>query len=449
MTSDAPSTVSARSTSKRLSRASAARTTAVALSRAPAVFSRLITTLARQGPRSTYHLYQELLARYRHKRTRIEPHLATRLNILGAQKCGGLCGILKVARCSDVRQLDFDIVHQRSDQLDDKFRLLSVTDISDLYTYFRYFGDFRIANYFRIQLLEAYTREQQKASDVIPEALAAAIELGTPEFILDTIKRKKIHGRDQIAVDKAESIAYLLVKDETRARKLFARTFQKQDYLFEETVKGRSVAVVGPSPNVDEFSREGQLFDLIVRTNYQGTNVSATKYNTDISYYNQVRLVRDGDEIVTAAPELKWLCAIRHNDKPLRDLVISHKGIRSANDALPLFLHANPLAIPIILNDLIRFQPARIKFFCIDFFASAAAYDSVYHRLAKRYDAISHSIRIHDPFSSYSFVKRFFELGMCAADRQAAEILDLGRKRYAARLQKLYGSYFVADRHPH
>jgi hypothetical protein len=61
---------------------------------------------------------------------------------------------------------------------------------------------------------------------------------------------------------------------------------------------------------------------------------------------------------------------------------------------------------------------------------------------------VSHSLRIHDPFSSFSFAQRLKDARLVALDELAAKVLGLDRQQYAARLQQLYGDHGVANRHP-
>jgi hypothetical protein len=407
-----------------------------------------LLTLSKHGVRAAYHQYRERRALQHHRRADIQPHLAARLNLLAAREESPLHTAFQLAGCTDVRKLTQEAVERGQSELVERLQLVSLKDLLALYTYVRYFGDLRVANFLRNQTLLAYLREQERSQHVMPLALAAALERGDAQWVLSTVRSKIARDAENVDIDEVTAMAHALQGKIPEAVQLWRRSFGPHDRSFQDTIAGKTIAVVGPAPPIDDVREEIDSFDLVVRPNFHGNANLQQGSRTDISYYNGTRLASRRKEIVESASQLKWLITSRASDETLKHLLPNHPGIRPAENALSLFLHANPLGVPTILSDLIRFGPARIKLFCTNFFASRSLYTKEYQDASVGAAAISHSLRIHDPFSSFSLVQNLTKAGLCEVDAVAAEVLNLTREEYAANLQRMYGSYTVANEKP-
>jgi hypothetical protein len=409
---------------------------------------RAATTLSQQGVRAVYHLSREREALRHNNRRDMQPHLASRLNLAAARRGNPLGAVLEAIGCRDVRDITHASVQRHRDELAAAMRSLPLQDTIDLYRYYRFFDDFRTANFLRIQVLQAHLAAQSATRHVMPDALGAALEEGLPELVLQVVRGKETRRHDRAEVEKIAAIAHALRGEAEDAGRIWARAFRAPDRAFLELARGRTIAVVGPAPKREEIRDEIDGFDVVVRTNFQGNIDPSYGSRTDVSYYNGNRLLSRRDEILRTAAELPWLVATRGSDETLKAMFPSHPGIRSAERAAPHFVQAIPLAIPIMLADLIRFAPARIKLFCVDFFRSQAAYRDGYHRKLIGSDAVAHSVRVHDPFSSFGFVQQLHRAGLCEADAVAGEVLRLTREQYAESMQELYGHHCVENESP-
>jgi hypothetical protein len=404
--------------------------------------------LVDSGPTYTYHLLREYLLLQDQRRADLEPHLAARLNTLAQSRSSTLGAALRDAHCRDVRALSYELIAERHDELAQRLALAPPGDILDLYGYFRYFGDFRSAEFLRTQALHACVRWQERVPHVIPDALAAAIELGKAEFVLETVNSKRLRVPERAQVHKAVAVAHALRGEAAKAQRLWDDAREGRDFAYHQAIRGRRVALIGPAPATDGLREEVDSFDLLVRTNYDGKVDPRYGSRTDISYYNGSRVVSQRQEIAAVAPSLQWLIGTRGSKDDLSRLLPHHPGIRAADVVHSLFFHANPLAVPNILLDLMRFQPATIKIFSSDFFSSDVAYGSNYHQRTPKIAGIAHALRVHDPFSSFSLAQQLKDAGLVAADDLGEKVLSLDRRAYAARLQQLYGDHAVANRHP-
>lgn len=409
----------------------------------------VIARLARNGLRYSYHQYQERQALQGENRAAIRPHLRARLDLAAARRGSTIGAMLESAGCHKVDELTFDLLQKHQADMEERARSLSLNDALDLYQYFRFFGDFRTSNWLRRQTSYAYLRQQESMPMVFPDALAAALEEGQIDLVLNTVRDKHTQPTDLADVREIRALAHALRGELTEATELWLATFTPEDLRFQEAIQGRTIAVVGPAPPIEEIRSELDSFDLIVRTNFQLGLDPSYGARTEISYYNGNRLVSHRNEILTIASSLQWLISVRGSDAALKEMLPTHQGIRAAENARSLFVNANPLAIPTILYDLVRFRPATIKLFCTNFFKSRVTYSKGYHRNFSGAEGIAHSLRVHDPYSSFKLIQQLRLAGLCKADSMATEILDLSCDEYASALQELYGTHIIANEHPH
>jgi hypothetical protein len=409
----------------------------------------LVSALLEHGPRYAHHLQRERMAWRKGLRADARPHLRARLNLAGAQRGTRVNALLEgLEHRDDIASFDYASLEPRGQRAAELFGQLRLAEISDLYTYYRYFGDFRMANWLRMQLLEAHLRAQERATHVMVAALAAALELGRPRRILEIVDTKRTRAEHKGSVEEVTAMAHAFCGDWAQAEQLWDGAFDSQDRAFGRAVRGRTVAVVGPAPPSADLGQEIDSFDLVVRTNYFSAVNPKVGSRTDISYYNGMRLGTRSTQIRNLAPSLSWVVSMRSGDTKLREVVPGHPGIRAAQSGPKLFVGANPLGITNILSDLLRFRPRNIKLFGVDFFTTQKAYDKTYNADAVGSDAISHSIRVHECFSSFRFAQQLRRTGLIEADAIAEQVLTMSSEQYAARLQELHGHYTVANEHP-
>jgi len=402
-----------------------------------------------QGSKAAYHAYHERNAVLQSQWSKLRLHLGARLNMLGALKGHPLNAVFQALGCHNVVEITHDLFVSNKVKVDDRLRDLPCADIGDLYEYFRYFGDFRIANTLRILLMDKWVGEQMMMSHVSPEGLNAALELGKPQLVIDLLRKKQVRLKDREYVREVKAMAHALLGDLSAANKLWEQGFQSNDYLFRELISGRSIAVVGPAPTSEKIGAEIDSFDLVVRTNYRvgsnfPTNIFGTR--TDISYYNQHRMLLHSEDVVNAANSLRWtILRVQNNEAKFRKLFPKYEGsTRSVFDANSIFFgNATPMAVPNILNDLTCFSPSCIKLFCTTFFGSEKAYNEDYHYRAipSTNSEISENLRTHEPFSGFTFVQNLHRAGLCKVDRLTEEVLDLNREQYAEIINKQYGKF--------
>ena len=78
----------------------------------------------------------------------------------------------------------------------------------------------------------------------------------------------------------------------------------------------------------------------------------------------------------------------------------------------------------------------RIKLFGTTFFTGRNLYEKSYYSNLLTKERINRDIRIHDPFSNFSFIHYLYKKNLIEADRQTSSILDYDCEAYATELNK-------------
>ena len=204
-------------------------------------------------------------------------------------------------------------------------------------------------------------------------------------------------------------------------------------------IKGKRLAIVGPSQTDIKNGKEIDDFDLVVRFNYKGDNLSLLSKcvgsRTDISYFNGANawsLEKRYKEVATKA-----LKAIVFK-VPVNTNLFDCKCVRKM--LLPLehcMLDNSPNALPNVISDLLIYQPLEVKIFNIDMFLTSKR-DSSYGVLDKAFWNKFYPKFGHDPFSQFNLIQIFYKNNLIQVDHILKEILDLSVSTYMERLQENY-----------
>jgi hypothetical protein len=301
----------------------------------------------------------------------------------------------------------------------------------------------------RTQALEAYVRLQASLSYVHPVAVKAALELYRPDLVLEILTTKTIRQRDRPHLADVSAMAYALMGNLSAAHDIWDTRVGTHDLAFREFISGRRVAVVGPARPLEDNGPEIDSFDVVVRTQYRpGSNDPQEWYGrrTHVSYYNHHRVGKYLDQVAAGAKSVKWVVLKGSGDEiTFRNAVSDYQGgVRTLLAADALFFNAYPMAMQNVLHDLIRFSPKRIKLFSTTFHSSTGAYGGKNYRAEPfKISNQSADLRFHEPFCGYSFIHNLHHAGLCTVDSVTAAALGLGRERYAAVLDDLYGQFTV------
>jgi hypothetical protein len=361
-------------------------------------------------------------------------------------KCdAGYLRLLQSMNCNDFDKFEYENIEQNIRQCNLCLKSLSTNILLHLYQYYRYFGDFRVANYLREYMLLGFISEQSSLRTVSPLALQAYLELDKPEYISTIIEEKKIKYFDRIIVNEILSVSYLMMGDNEKANLLWKNKFTSSDNMFFDQISGKSVAVVGPGKNDKVQGDDIDSYDFIIRTNYRiGSNYPESKYGnrTDISYYNHARISSDFEEVRNATKKLSWVVLKSQCDEGKYNRFVDNNIFtRTSYTAHQFFFHdAAPMGIQNIISDLMRFSPKVIKIYNSNFYNTANTYSENYRKIPLNADFISESLRIHEPFSGFRFIQNMVNRGLCKVDTMTNDAVKISVDKYAENINQYYGS---------
>jgi hypothetical protein len=212
------------------------------------------------------------------------------------------------------------------------------------------------------------------------------------------------------------------------------------DNLFLNKIQNKSVAIVGPSNSKVLRGREIDKFDIVIRTNSTSvlnkrTNVFGKK--TSVIYFNSNRVRINLPNIKKISKEVEWLVFKSKND--LKKTGLRKKFLRFSKSPQNLMYLSNPMALQIIIYDILRFNPSKVKLFYFDLYSTTKAYNKNYKSFDLSKQEISNSIRAHDMIGCFNFTKQFYDLKLIDIDYKTCKILKSSLSSYAKKLDNLYG----------
>ena len=323
----------------------------------------------------------------------------------------------------------------------------STRELRSLYEYLRYFGDYRLSYFFRKKLLEKSIENGLTSGFYSSkDGINAAIELNQIDKAFKILSKNKLSLVGNKYLSEAKAWSHLFNGDKIKAYDIWTSNFDKSDFLFLKIIKDARVAIVGPSSTDEKSGKEIDKYDFIIRTNYRlGSNEPFSKYGklTDISYYNQNRVNHRWQETEKNLKLLKWVMTKSQKDQ--NKIMNSNSFSGTARTLFLLdyiyFQSSAPQGIPVVLGDILRFQPASVKLFNSTFYCSQKSYSDNYKTTSTSQNLVSDDLRIHEPFSQFSFVKNLFDKKIIELDNTTEKVISMDVFDYAKSLQGLYGSF--------
>ena len=377
-------------------------------------------------------------------------NIVNKFNIPRVKSENSLKGfIFSSAECNTIEKILFDKLNKNINECENYLNNISPDIIHDIYQYYRYFGDFRVANFLRKKVLQAYIDRQSNSKIVSPLSLQACLELDRPELALKMAKENKVKYRDKFVVDEVLAVAYFMLGHKQEAEKLWQKKFRDCDFEYFKYISGKSIAIIGPGKNHLELGAEIDSFDCVIRTNFRiGSNTPNTLYGkrTDVSYYNHERMARNVSEVVDASSEINWIVLKGQHDELRLNKILPDfcRYMRTSYVGdLFFFNNASPMGIQNIVSDIIRFSPKRIKIFNTGFYNSEETYCENYRGFTLGESLISESLRIHELYSGFRFIQNLVKRQLCQVDSLTDEVMSISVDKYASNINNIYSKYIL------
>lgn len=210
---------------------------------------------------------------------------------------------------------------------------------------------------------------------------------------------------------------------------------------FRRMVEGRTIAIVGPAMSNVDHGDEIDGFDVVVRTKYVSSAMAGHERSagsrTDLSYYalGSARFLAADIFDALATGQLK-MALFRTATYDRANTYLHHPGdLRYLPSEYQGGLRSGQFAIQRIVYDLLRYRPARIKIFNINFFLAEQLYRPGYladyvqqyeaQGLAQVLGAFGHDFR-----ADFVFTQRLHRHGLIEVDEHVASLLQLTPEEY-------------------
>jgi hypothetical protein len=227
--------------------------------------------------------------------------------------------------------------------------------------------------------------------------------------------------------------------------------FKQDDYLnseFQEYVRGKSIALVGPSPGALADGEEIESFDLILRLNYsyagKGCDANTKGTRTDLSYFMREHgdafLTEQGGTLPT---DLKWAV--------MKDPEHKHKTVKSSEQRVralegieerSMAFHASYTAVQCVLIDLLKYPVSRIKVFHCDLFLTVMRSPGYTPKTVNRESSWQQKRDVnksfHDPYTNFLLLRSLFYNGRIEADDGLFKVLSLEPLNYLQMMEERY-----------
>jgi len=235
--------------------------------------------------------------------------------------------------------------------------------------------------------------------------------------------------------------AYLLLNkgEMEKARKILTRKFNKEDRKFARYIKDKSIAIVGPASSAKSPEEEINSFDIVIRNNlvseaYAPKGIKG-QYRAECSYYNGWVSNEINKKNQSRFLEQYDYCIFKSLDFDYQK-DFKKKG-KAREVKMPVFFfNGSPNMIPIILYDLLNFEPSRVKLFNVNFYLARTIYNKDYYN--KDMFKGRRSLAAHDALSNFNFVRNIWKADLIETDEECTSVLEMSPQEYCKRLEEYY-----------
>lgn len=206
---------------------------------------------------------------------------------------------------------------------------------------------------------------------------------------------------------------------------------------FRESICQHTVAVVGPAPSGSDQGDEIDGFDVVCRINYWGADhlppSRESGCRTDVAYYNNAIGCRTAD-----GGRAGFLGDLRFSVFKNAEHVGDERSSRGAHRPDLVYFSGHPNMIPIVVFDVLHFDPAGLKVFGASFFLSERTHHESYIGCPKVGRIAPRSLASHDMESQVNFVRNLARAGVVEMDELGAGVLAMSAADYLRTMESYY-----------
>ncbi len=205
---------------------------------------------------------------------------------------------------------------------------------------------------------------------------------------------------------------------------------------FLNIINGQTVAVVGPAYSVKEDGAEIDGYDIVIRTSYGFYSELDPKIygvRTDVSFFNNEASDLYGEQFFEKISKILFI-VFKLNLFPFQNNMVLKNKAKFSED-YKIFDPGGANQIPIIIQDLLHYNPKKIKVFKSDLYTNSVLCDNIDIK-----NNIIIPLTVHDCFSQILFLKFIKKVtnNMVEFDEILDDLINDSVFEYARKLESNY-----------
>lgn len=225
-----------------------------------------------------------------------------------------------------------------------------------------------------------------------------------------------------------------------------SRHWSKSDKNFANYIHNKRIAVVGPAPNNELTADEIDQFDIVINVNYRGKEnmppIDEFGSKINVSYYNP-NLANDilENSDGTFLSDLDF--AVFRNKLMAKKFKKKYPNSNPRVIQVPnrFLFSGRALMIPMILYDLLIFEPAEIKLFKVNFYMTKQKYHKNYYELSDKKRDMKLAWKenaFNDLIGQLNFTRAIMLKNNIKADTSTLSVLNTKNEEYIRFIQNNY-----------
>ncbi len=305
----------------------------------------------------------------------------------------------------------------------------------------------------KIAIRSAYMEEKNSPTNIkmLTRALKASIDQSDYIKAKELLDRLRSVSNEEQQLRKYELYYYISYGDIENVFEIARDKFNHNDWLFNNYINGKSVAVVGPAPTAENNGAEIDSFDVVVRLNYRGMTIikDTQKFGSrvDVSYYGNVFSESINNIANQEFFDKLDFIVFKSAKHEFQDKLIESSRGRFFYSPNYCFFNGSAHLIQNVLFDILHFSPQRVKLFNSNFFLASKTHYSGYRDIPssekdrekkdkdwKIYKRHAH----HKYLSSFNFTRNLWTSGLIEVDTGCEKVISMSEEAYMSAMQEIY-----------
>ncbi|QAS52282.1 hypothetical protein [Halobacillus litoralis] len=302
-------------------------------------------------------------------------------------------------------------------------------------------GLFKVAHVARTKGIESATYNSfgESFNNTSIHSLKAFADQGDLKSAKEIIARIKKNDFDKSLLDRWKIFHTILKGDKKQATILCEPNFSKADRTFFNYISGKRVAIVGPAPVKEDFSKEINSFDVVIRFNYKGgLPKNGFGNRIDVSYYNggTANYLNSNDTYFLNDVKFSCFKSIRYQYQ--KDKISTQEGRAFFPLPAEFLFSGSPNALPNVLFDILHFNPKYIKVFHCNLYLTNTPHYQGYQLKKREKNSFWQAFAVHELITQFNFLKNIWKVKLFEPDKTLEAVLKLTPEKYMETMEKIY-----------